>query len=441
MTTRDNETNTFWNPKIEKTSPEKIRKLQEKKLRILVNNAYKKSAFYKKLFDDSEIKPENIKTLDDLTRLPLTTKRDHVIDHKNNFPFGSMNIAKDEDIVEVYSTSGTTGKRLWYPHTRESLEDLGDLSCYGLVSAGVTKKSLVYILFNYGTFGGFWNLLYGVKKIGALVVPGGGSTEDRLHIIKELKPNCLVATPSYLLRMMEKIRKQKMDATRFKVDTLICTGEPLTEKTREKIEDFWDGKVYQTYGAGEIGPIAFECNEQDGMHILEDSIICEVINPDTGENIESGEEGEVVFTGIGVKSLNVFPTIRYKSGDWGAIETKKCRCSRTLKRVYIKDRVDDMKKIRGVSVFPSAIESIISSFPELGEFQVIIHRVKQMDEILIKVESLEKGDKKKLKERLKDELKASLGLKIGVEILPFKTLPRYKLKAKRLIDMRKEVPF
>ena len=425
----------------EETLPrEELEALQLERLKETVNRVYAKVPAYAKKMDEAGVKPEDIKCLADLAKLPFVTKQDM----RDNYPFGLFAVEKDE-LVRIHASSGTTGKPTVVGYTRGDLETwtecVSRIACMG----GASSKDVAQICFGYGMFTGALGLHYGLEKIGAAIVPSStGNSQKQIMYMQDFETSLLVATPSYALRLAEVAREMGLDPQKdLKVKIALVGSELLTDAMREEMHKFWGKELLITsnYGMSELmGPgVSGECLEHCGMHINEDYFIPEIIDPKTGEVLPAGEQGELVITCIKKEGL---PLIRYRTKDITRLFYDKCKCGRTFCRMEnLSGRSDDMLKIRGVNVFPSQIEEVILSVEELGpHYEIILEREGYLDKLTIKVELAQSTDSFKTLEKItaevKNKLKIILGLDAKVLLESPNTLQRFEGKAKRVKDLR-----
>ena len=425
----------------EETLPrEEIRKIQLERLQETVSRVYEKVEPYRKKMDDAGIKPEDIKSLDDLKRLPFVTKQDM----RDNYPFGLFAVPKT-DLVRIHASSGTTGKPTVVGYTQGDLdvwtECVSRIACMG----GATKDDVAQICFGYGMFTGALGLHYGLENIGATIIPSStGNSEKQIMYMKDFGTTLLVATPSYALRLAEVARDMGLDPAKdLNVKTLLVGSELLTDAMREEMHKYWgcDVKITSNYGMSELmGPgVSGECLEVCGMHINEDFFIPEIIDPVTEEVLPEGEQGELVITCIKKEGI---PLIRYRTRDITRLFYDKCKCGRTFCRMEnLSGRSDDMLKIRGVNVFPSQIEEVILGIEELGpHYEIVLERDGYLDKMTIKVELATITDSfatlEKISATLKSRLRTILGLDAKVMLESPNTLQRFEGKAKRVKDLR-----
>ena len=437
----------YWNPKNETMPRKELRQLQLVKLRRMCEWAHARVPFHRRRFEAAGFHPDQVKSLDDLRRLPMMTRDEWVASQKEKPLWGDLIAAEPRNAIRYHLTSGSTGRQpLRALDSTKDWEWISEMWCYGAWGFGVRPDDVVYFAFGYGSFIGFWGAHYGCEKIGALVVPGGAqTTERRIEQIVELGVTTIFSTPTYALRLWQEAVAMGVDLAATKVDKVIVSGEPAGSipAMKRQLEHGWGARCGDTAGMTEIGTIfAFECAEQPGgTHIIEDHVYEEVINPASGEPAKYGELGERVVTSFG---RGLMPLIRYRSGDIVMrVPHSTCRCGRTSD-IYdggIRGRFDDMKLIRGTNVYPRAVESIVREHDSIDEFQIYVWRDESnlRDEITVRLEL--KSDSQigwfELSERLRKDLAgAHEGLRFNLELMPAGSLPRYELKARRLVDAR-----
>ena len=425
----------------EETLPrEEIEKIQLERLQETVSRVYAKVAPYRKKMDEAGIKPEDIKTLSDLSKLPFVTKQDM----RDNYPFGLFAVDK-ESLVRIHASSGTTGKPTVVGYTENDLkywtECVSRIACMG----GASSHDVAQICFGYGMFTGALGLHYGLENIGAAIVPSStGNSQKQIMYMQDFETSLLVATPSYALRLAEVAKEMGVDpANDLKVKIALVGSELLTDAMREEMHKVWgkDILITSNYGMSELmGPgVSGECLEHCGMHINEDYFIPEIIDPKTGEVLPAGETGELVITCIRKEGI---PLIRYRTKDITKLYYEPCKCGRTFCRMEnLSGRSDDMLKIRGVNVFPSQIEEVILSVEELGpHYEIILEREGYLDKLTVKVELAHSTDSFPVLERISKEvrnkLKVMLGLDAKILLESPNTLQRFEGKAKRVKDLR-----
>jgi phenylacetate-CoA ligase len=429
----------YWNPEIERLGRSALRDLQLKRLQQIVGHALKTPFYSKRLPRAGICSPDDLRSLDDLERIPFTTKDDL----RESFPKGLLAVDQDE-VVRLHTSSGTTGTPTVIYHTREDLDSWTDLIARSIVGTGATRKDVFQNMMTYGLFTGGLGLHYGAEKVGMTVIPmGGGNTRRQIQFMKDFRTTVVHATPSYMLHIHSQLRELNVSLSDLALAKAYLGAEPYSENTRLKIEDLFRIDVYNSYGLSEMnGPgVAFECIHKTGMHVWEDAYLMEIINPETCDLLEDGEEGEVVFTNLIRKAT---PLLRYRTRDRAAVIPGACPCGRTHRRLSrITGRTDDMLIINGVNVFPSQIEEVVMRIPEVGtNYQIHVDKDGALDKLKVQVElcsKLFKGDVRELdalKRRIQDELKASIIIHPGVELHEPGSLPVFEGKAKRVVDSR-----
>lgn len=441
----------YWNPKNETMPREQLEQLQLYKLKKHAEWAYNTSPFHKRRFDEAGFRPEQIKSLDDIRRMPFMTREEWMASLEEKPIFGDMLSTDVNNAVRYHLTSGTTGRTpIRVLDSTKDWDWIAEMWCYGLWGFGIRPEDIVYFAFGYGSFIGFWGAHNACEKMGALVIPGGAqTTEARIKQIVELGVTTVCSTPTYALNMWAKAREMGIDLAKdSKVDKLIASGEPAGSipAAKRQLEEAWGAKCGDTAGMTEVGTIMiFECSHQPGgTHIIEDHYIEEVINPNTGEPVGYGELGERVVTSFG---RGFIPVLRYRSKDMVMkVPASTCTCGRTWD-IYdggIRGRWDDMKLIRGTNVYPSAVEAIIREYIAIDEFQIYVWRGELQDEITTKIE-IKPGYEPEwagLQGKLaKDLAHAHEGLRFNVERMEHGTLPRFELKARRLVDDRPKAEY
>ncbi|MDF1557479.1 MAG: phenylacetate--CoA ligase [ANME-2 cluster archaeon] len=428
----------YWQPKYETMRRSDIEELQLKRLKNVVKNVYEHVPFYRQAF--GSIKPDNITSITDVTKLPTTQKTDL----RDNYPFGLF-ATPMQDVVRVHASSGTSGKSTVVGYTARDIETWSDLMARNFTMVGLGSDDIFQNAVNYGLFTGGLGIHFGIERIGATAVPSGtGNTKHQLEMMMDFGVTALHCTPSYALYLAE--TAQELDIVdRLSLKTGCFGAEPWSDTTRRELEETLDINAYDSYGLSEMfGPgVAFECREKDGLHIWDDHFLVEVLDPD-GESVAPGERGELVLTSLTKEAM---PLIRYRTGDITMVRDDECPCGRThtiLEKVV--GRSDDMLIVRGINVFPSQIESVLMAIPEVGDqFQVVIDRKRhKLDEMHIKVELTERaftGELKDLEDlrcNVEDKLKAVLNLRTLVELVERGTIPRTAGKARRIVDLREE---
>jgi phenylacetate-CoA ligase len=424
---------TYFDELTETLPREQLAALQLNKLQMMMGHLWGNNQFYTSKWKAAGVQPSDIRSLADLQRLPLTRKSELMDDQAAHGPFGTNLTYPLESYVRIHQTSGTTGVPLKVLDTHESWDWWG--RCWGhvLAGAGVTASDRLFMAFAFGPFIGFWAAVEGARKIGALMIPGGGrDSQQRLEMMREAGATVLCCTPSYALRIAEVAREIGFDIRTIPLKTTVHAGEPgaSVPATKQRIEDLWSAKCFDHAGASEVGAHSFECQAQPGgTHLIESEYIAEVINPLTGQAVTPGDRGELVITNLGRWG---FPVIRYCSGDLVKVNLDRCQCGRTSLRFEggVLGRADDMVTVRGVNVFPGGVENIIRNFTEVDEFRITVNKVKQMDEMDIEVE-LRDGTDPELIHAIAIKLDSMLAFRPRVHLVAHNTLPRFEMKAKR----------
>ncbi len=429
----------YWNETRECMKREELKGLQLENLKQLVSRLYHDVPFYRNKFQEIGMMPEDIKSLDDLTRLPFTTKQDL----RDNYPYGLF--AKPlSQIVRIHASSGTTGKPTVVGYSRNDITIWAEIVARSMVCAGADSNSIVQVSYGYGLFTGGLGLHYGSERLGASVIPmSGGNTEKQIMLMKDFGATILCCTPSYAIYLAEAIEEMKIDLSDLSLKAGILGAEPWSEGMRTTIEEKLNIKAYDIYGLSEImGPgIAMECECQNGLHIWEEHFIPEIIDPITLEPLPYGEKGELVFTTITKEGL---PLLRYRTKDITKLTEEKCQCGRTHVRMEkISGRTDDMLIIRGVNVFPSQVESVLLEIGEVEpHYQLIVTRDGSLDVLEILVELSEKSFSDKisileaLERKIKGKIHSVLGISAKIRFVEPKAIPRSEGKAIRVIDKR-----
>ncbi|HEX9411800.1 MAG TPA: phenylacetate--CoA ligase family protein [Actinomycetota bacterium] len=435
----------YWNPRHETMPRDGTLTLQVRKLRNLVEWADAQVPWQAKRLRNAGVTADSIRTLDDLRRIPLMTRDEWMEGQLEEPPYGTNVAAPKEAAIRYHMTSGTTGKTpIRVLDGMKDWEWIAEMWCYGLWGFGVRPADTVFVAFGYSTFIGFWGLHYACEKIGCLTLPGGALTTDqRVKQIVDMGATVVCSTPTYALRMAQEAKALGIDLAGSSVQRLILSGEPAGSipATKKLIESEWGAKAGDTAGMTELGTIMiFECEQQPGgTHIIEDNYIEEVLHPDSGEPLPYGEMGERVVTSFG---RGFIPVLRYRTRDFVVkVPGSNCTCGRTWD-IYeggIRGRVDDMKLVRGTNVYPRAVEAIVREHPEIDEFQIHLYTAEgRRDEIEILVEvSDAKADAAKILASLEKQLADTHeGLRFGVKQAEAGSLPRFELKAKRMLDER-----
>lgn len=418
---------------------DKIKAVQSKKLVKQVKHVWDNVPYYRKKMEEKGITPDDIKSIDDLHKLPFLSKADL----RDAYPYGLLGTPR-KDVIEIHSTSGTTGRRVVSFYTKADVDLWHECCARALVAAGATPEDIVQVAYGYGLFTGGAGLDGGSKKLGCMTVPmSSGNTDRQIMFIKDLGTTVLCCTPSYAAYIGEVMKENGLGPDDIPLKAGIFGAEAWSEEMRHDIETTMGIKAYDIYGLTELsGPgVAFECSAQNGMHINEDHFIAEIINPDTGEVLPLGSEGEIVFTSL---DKEAFPLLRYRTRDITSLSRDTCSCGRTfVKMQKPKGRSDDMLIIKGVNVFPSQIETVLLNNGYPANYQIIIERINNTDYLEVKVEMTPEmftdnvGEIEKRQKNLVDGLKSMLGIKAKVTLVSPKSIERSEGKAKRVIDNRK----
>ena len=429
----------YFQKEIETMPVEEIKKLQSEKLVKQVANVYENVPYYRDLMDKAGVKPDDIKGIEDLHKLPFLSKADL----RDAYPYGLL--AKPlKDCVRIQSTSGTTGKRVVAFYTQHDIDLWEDCCARAIVAAGGTNEDVCQVAYGYGLFTGGPGLNGGSHKVGCLTLPmSSGFTERQIQFMTDLSATILCCTPSYAAYIAESLKEMGYTPDQIPLKAGIFGAEPWTEEMRKGIERDLGIKAYDIYGLTETtGPgVSFECSEQTGMHINEDHFLAEIIDPDTGEVLGEGEKGELVFTSL---DKEAFPLLRYRTRDICVLSRKKCSCGRTfIKMTKPMGRTDDMLIIRGVNVFPSQIETVLLNEGYQPNYQIIVDRAGNTDTFDVNVEMNPEqftdtvSGITALEKALANSMKVMLGINPVVHLVPPKSITRSEGKAVRVIDKRK----
>ena len=429
----------YYQEEIERMPLEKMKELQTEKLMKQVKRVWENVPYYRKKMEQKGVHPEDIKSLDDIDKLPFLSKADL----REAYPYGLMGKPLKE-CVRIQSTSGTTGKRVVAFYTQHDIDLWEDCCARAICAAGGTDEDVCQVSYGYGLFTGGPGLNGGSHKVGCLTIPtSSGNTERQIMFINDLSATILCCTPSYAAYLAETMQEMGMSPDDIPLKAGIFGAEAWSEEMRHDIEKTLGIKAFDIYGLTELsGPgVSFECSEQKGMHINEDHFLAEIIDPDTEEVLPEGSEGELVFTAL---DKEAFPMIRYRTRDICRLSREKCSCGRTLIRMAKpKGRSDDMLIIRGVNVFPSQIETVLLNNGYAANYQIIVDRVRNTDTLDVQVEMTPEmftdniGEIEARQKALVDGLKSMLGLKAKVSLLAPKSIQRSEGKAVRVIDKRK----
>jgi phenylacetate-CoA ligase len=436
----------MWNPVLETLPRDQIRELQLRKFKRILQWAYDHSKFHGKLYRDAALEPEEIRTLEDISRVPKVDKAMmRGIQGKEPFPYGDMLCVPLDQVTEFRQTSGTTGQPVYQPDSWEDWEWWAECWAYILFAQGYRASDRVFVPFGYNIFVAFWAGHYGAEKLGCEVVPGGVlNTEARILKMQELRATAMMATPTYVMGMAETARtKLGIDPGKdLSIRKITCAGEPgaSVPATKRRMEEAWGAKVYDHVGATEIGAWSYECQEQPGgLHVNEGLFLVQIEDPETGQIIEAPNKlGKMVITAFDRMAQ---PCVRFDSKDLIMWAEEPCPCGRSFRMIKggVLGRADDIIKVKGVLLAPTAIEDVVRGFPELGdEYEVTVTRQEDTDDISLKVE-LQPGAESRQTEvlaRLNDQLRLKTNLRYDVSIHPPGSLPRYEGKARRFKDLR-----
>lgn len=430
----------IWKEDVECLGQKELAQLQGERLKAMAEYIYKNCPVYKQRFDQLKVTPDDIKTIDDIRKLPFTTK----IDMRDNYPFGLFSVPVNR-VNEVHVSSGTTGNPTVVGYTKEDIGLWRDVMARSLCCAGAEPGDMIQIAYGYGLFTGGLGFHYGALEMGLTIMPmSSGQTKRQLKIMNDFKPRILACTPSYALYMVDEANEMGINLKETSWEIGIFGAEPWTDQMRNEIEQTWNMLATDVYGLSEIiGPgVAQECTYKDGLHVFSDVFYPEVINPDTGEPVEDGEDGELVFTTFTKQAI---PLLRYRTRDIVSITHEKCRCGRTSPRISkIKGRTDDMIIVRGINVFPSQIEEVLLSIEGTEPHYLIVvdRQGGRMDELEVMVEVEEKifSDEIKqlrhLQEKIRHEIESVLSVSVRVKLVEPRSIERSMGKAKRVVDRR-----
>ena len=423
----------FYNQRLETMPREQLRKFQQRRFRKMLQQVLDSNPFYRQKLKAAGIhKPLPPSRL---FKIPFTTKAEMVADQAAHPPFGTNLTFPLEAYTRLHQTSGTTGVPMRWLDTPEGYQSFVNQWKFVLCGAGVQSGDRIFVAFSFGPFLGFWGGFEAAQQLGCLAITGGGqTTEQRVAAIRDNHPTVLLSTPTYALRLAEVARNMGIDSSNLGIRITIHAGEPGAgiPSTRRRIEQLWGAKAYDHCGLTEIGGTGYECQHQLGPHINESEFILEVIDPETGEPVADGQRGEVVLTNLGRVGS---PLIRYRTGDLVDVTRQRCVCGRTfaLFQGGILGRSDDMITVRGINIFPSAIENILRIFPEVVEFQGEVLRDREMDELLLRLETdnLQEDQQQSLGNRIVSEMQMRLNLRPRLQFMPPGSLPRAEMKSRR----------
>ncbi len=430
----------YYQPEIETMPREQLAQLQLERMKESFANAYDNVELYQRRFDEAGVGPEDLQSLDDLTKFPFTVKQDL----RDAYPFG-MFARDNKDVARIHASSGTTGQATVVGHTANDLKNWGDCFARGIAMVGGDENSTIQVSYGYGLFTGGLGAHSGGEAMGCTVIPtSSGNTKRQVQMMKDCKTDILACTPSYALLIADTAIEMGYDpATEFQISGGIFGAEPASENMRQEIADKLGIQYCDVYGLSEVmGPgVAMECAERGGLHVAEDHFYCEIIDPETLQPLPDGEWGELVITTL---TRECTPLVRYRTRDVTRIISEPCACGRTHRKIdRFRGRTDDMLIIRGVNVFPSQIEQVITTFPEIAtQYQIILTNKGPLDHVELRVETEpdfpidEVRHLEDLRNRLAAELKSNLQVNVEIKLVEPKTIERSEGKAKRVIDFR-----
>ncbi|HSK48120.1 MAG TPA: phenylacetate--CoA ligase [Coriobacteriia bacterium] len=429
----------IWNPEYECMDRSKLHDLQLRRLQMTVSWVYERVPYYREKMDVAGVRPRDIKSLDDVRRLPFTDKSAL----RDTYPFGMFALPLEE-VVRIHSSSGTTGKPIVVGYSRGDVNTWTELTARVAAEAGVHRRDLVQMAFLYGMFTGGWGMHYGIERIGASIIPAGsGQTERHLMMMRDFGTTVLVSTPSYALYLAEQGEAEGIDFSALPLRLGLFGGEPCSDRMKAEIEEKLHIRASDNYGLSEVmGPgVAGECECSCGQHIAEDHLLVEVVDPETGEPVEPGEQGELVITTL---TKEAFPVVRYRTHDLTTLDTSRCECGRTLARMQkVRARTDDMLIIRGVNVFPSQIEDVLFQIEGIRpHYLVVVDRKKNLDDLEVRIEVEEAvfsdimADMVAFQRSVSDKLQSVLGLRARITLVEPGAIERSAGKSKRVLDLR-----
>ena len=432
----------YYQPEIETASVEDIKKIQLERLQEQVKHVYANVPYYRDKMDKAGVKPEDIKELSDIAKLPFNYKQDL----RDTYPYGMFAVPL-KDVVRLHASSGTTGKPIVVGYTKNDIELWADVMKRAFQSCGLNKNDVIQVSYGYGLFTGGLGAHYGTEALGATVVPtSGGNTQRQLMVMQDFGVTAICCTPSYFNFLAEKAAEGNINMRELPLKVGIFGAEPWTDAMRKQMQTNTGIEPYDIYGLSEIiGPgVAIECSEHNGLHIFEDHFYPEIVDPDTGEVLPDGAFGELVITTL---TKEAFPMIRYRTHDLTRIISEPCACGRTIRRIdRIASRCDDMMIIRGVNVFPSQIEAALLSVDgTLPHYHIVLYTEKGMDNIEVDVEVSEKifsdtiSTMEEMQKKLASAIEHTIGLRVKVKLVAPQTIQRSEGKAKRVIDRRERL--
>ena len=418
-----------------------LERLQYARLRKTLENVYANVPFYRNAFDKAGVKPEDLKSLKDLCKFPFTVKTDL----RDNYPFGLVAVPQSE-IVRIHASSGTTGKPTVVCYTANDIKNWSETMCRTLQMGGATENDIIQVGYGYGLFTGGLGVHYGAERLGASVIPmSGGATEKQIMLMRDFGTTTVCCTPSFFIHVIEEAEKMGFDIRKTKLKRGFFGAEPWTDAMRQYIEEKTGIPAHDIFGLSEVmGPgVASDCECHNGLHIFEDHYYPEIVDPDTGEVLPPGEEGELVFTNLTKEGM---PMIRYRTHDMSRLHYERCACGRTIVRMEkVSRRCDDMLIIRGVNLFPTQVESVLLNIKGTSpHYQLIVTRTKTMDELEVKVEVTPEAfsDQVRSLENLRSEIsmhiKQIIGLSAKVTLVDPGNIERTSGKSKRVIDLRNQ---
>jgi phenylacetate-CoA ligase len=431
----------LFNPELETMSRDTLLEYQLELFRRQMAHVLERSPMYRRKFSEAGVRPEHIKTLEDVRKVPFTTK-DELRRSQEQYPlFGDFHCIPEEEGVRVFQTTGTTGIPVRSLVSRKDwFEVYYEQFMYFMYGYGITKADVMFVPFNYGLYIAWWGLHSAFEKAGVLIIPGGGqSSEDRIKNIVEWKPTVVCGTPTYILFLGDVAKKMGIDLSKTAVRTVITAGEPGAQvpSTKKQVETTWGAKNYDDIGSTEISNFGFECVAQQGTHVIESMFLAEVVDPETGEPLPPGEPGELILTNLCCESM---PLIRWRMGDVVKFNVQKCNCGRTFLRLDggVIGRVDDMFQFGGVNIFPSAIENFVRGTDAFStEYQIVAPRMGSGKHLTIRIEplslSITKEEMARSVKAFKENFKFRIGVSPDIEIVEIGKLPRFEGKARRVI--------
>jgi phenylacetate-CoA ligase len=431
----------IWNPEYECMDRAALHQLQLRRLQMTASWAYERVPYYRAGMEEKGVRPRDVRALDDLQRLPFTDESAL----RDSFPFGMFALPLDE-VVRVHSSSGTTGMPVVVGYSRGDVNTWTELTARIAAAAGVQRGDLVQMAFPYGMSTGGWGLHYGIERIGATIIPaGGGQTERQLVMMRDFGTTVLVSTPSYALYLAERAEELGVDIASLKLRLGLFGGEPCSDRMKAEIESALGIRATDNYGLSEVmGPgVAGECDCACGLHVNEDHLLLEIVDPASGEPRSCGEEGELVITTL---TKEAFPLLRYRTHDLTSLDPSRCECGRTLVRMAkVRQRTDDMLIVRGVNVFPSQIEDVLFKIEGVRpHYLIVVDRKQSLDDLEIRLEVEESlfsdvmGDMVRLQASVADKLQSAVGLRARVTLVEPGAIERTAGKAKRVLDLRGE---